>query len=111
MAKSKKMAETDAPGFGEEAVSPYVAGAPAQTWRLKIGADGRLVIPAAARAAMELSDDGVVTARLVDGQLQLTSTFVGIRRAQALAKKYRKGSGSMVARLIAERREAASRGD
>lgn len=60
---------------------------------------------------MELSKDGVVNARVVEGQLQLTSTAVGIKRAQAIAAKYRKGTGSMVDALIADRREAAKRGD
>lgn len=98
-------------GFAEEVQSPYLAASPPQRWRLKIGADGRVVIPAAARALMELSKDGVVNARVVDGQLQLTSTVVGIRRAQTMAASYRKGTGSMVDALIAKRREAAKRGD
>jgi bifunctional DNA-binding transcriptional regulator/antitoxin component of YhaV-PrlF toxin-antitoxin module len=111
MVKSEKLVNTAASGFNEEAATPIVADAPAQRWRLKVGSDGRLVIPAAARAAMELGDAGVVNATLVDGQLQLTSPLVGIRRAQAFAKKHRKGSGSLVDELIAERREAAKRGD
>jgi bifunctional DNA-binding transcriptional regulator/antitoxin component of YhaV-PrlF toxin-antitoxin module len=109
MAKFDKLAENS--GFGEEASPPYVADAPPQRWRLKVGSDGRLVIPAAARAAMELGQDGVLNATLEDGQLRLTSISVAIKRAQAFAKKHRKGSGSLVDALIAERREAAKRGD
>jgi bifunctional DNA-binding transcriptional regulator/antitoxin component of YhaV-PrlF toxin-antitoxin module len=109
MAKYHKMADND--GFGDEASPPYVADAPPQRWRLKVGSDGRLVIPAAARAAMELGQDGVVNATLEDGQLRLTSIPIAIKRAQAFAKKHRKGSGSLVDALIAERREAAKRGD
>ncbi len=101
----------DQEGFAEEAQTPFLAASSPQRWRLKIGTDGRVVIPAAARALMELSKDGVVNARVVEGQLQLTSTAVGIKRAQAIAAKYRKGTGSMVDALIADRREAAKRGD
>jgi bifunctional DNA-binding transcriptional regulator/antitoxin component of YhaV-PrlF toxin-antitoxin module len=109
MTDFEKLSKSD--GFAEEAVSPYLVEPPVQRWRLKVGADGRVLIPAAARALMAISEDGIVNARVVDGQLQLTSTAVGIRRAQAIAAKYRKGTGSMVDALIAERREAAKQGD
>jgi AbrB family looped-hinge helix DNA binding protein len=82
-----------------------------QRWRLTIGKDGRVVIPAAARAQMELGENGLVFARLKEGELHLVSPKVSTRKVQAIASKYKKPGESVVDEFIAERRAAAARGD
>ncbi|NJM30430.1 MAG: AbrB/MazE/SpoVT family DNA-binding domain-containing protein [Rhizobiales bacterium] len=84
---------------------------PEEKWRLTVGKDGRVVIPAAARARMELGTDGLVIARIVDGELRLMSPLAGMRRAQEIAMKYKVPGQSVVDELIAERRAAAAKGD
>ena len=103
------MANSD--GFSEDRAKYYPEPAVRQRWTLKVAPDGRFVIPAAARAAMELGEDGKVTAYMEDGELRLISPQAAIRRIQAFIKANDKGTGSVVDELIAERREAAVRGD
>ncbi len=71
---------------------------------LYIAPNGRVLIPAAARAAMQLGELGKVTAVLENGELRLISPLVAVGRAQALIRKLDKGTGSAVDELIAERR-------
>lgn len=96
------------PGFAEEKAQPQPRPSAGEgRWILNIGADGRVVIPAAARAAMQLGETGKVTAMLENGELRLISPRVAIARLQALVKKLDKGTGSIVDELIAERRAEA----
>ena len=81
-----------------------------ESWMLKVGPDGRVVIPAAARHAMGLGEDGMVTAYMRDGELRLVSPLGALRRARALLAPY-KTEESEVDSFIAERRAAAARGD
>jgi bifunctional DNA-binding transcriptional regulator/antitoxin component of YhaV-PrlF toxin-antitoxin module len=104
----------DQQGFAEGQANYEPASELPQRWKLKVAADGRFVIPAAARAAMELDEDGAVTAYLQDGELRLVSRRTAIRQVQAMVKEHRENhglTGSVVDELIAERREAAARGD
>lgn len=79
---------------------------------LFIGSDGRVVIPAAMRKAMNLDASGAVTALLdQDGVLTILSRDSAIARAQRIAKLLDRGEGSIVDELIAERREEAKRED
>ena len=104
----------DQQGFAEGQAKYQATPELPQRWTLKIAADGRFVIPAAARAAMDIADDGAVTAYLHEGELRLVSRRTAIRQVQALVKEHREKhglTGSVVDELIAERREAAARGD
>ena len=97
--------------FSEDRANYYLEPAARPRWTLKVAPDGRFVIPAAARAAMELGEEGKVTATLQDGELRIVSPRAAIRRIQAFVKARDKGTGSPVDELIAERRAAAERGD
>jgi bifunctional DNA-binding transcriptional regulator/antitoxin component of YhaV-PrlF toxin-antitoxin module len=104
----------DQQGFAEGQAKYQAAPELPQRWKLKVATDGRFVIPAAARAAMDIDEDGTVTAYLQDGELRLLSRRTAIRQVQAIVKDHRKKhglTGSVVDELIAERREAATRGD
>jgi bifunctional DNA-binding transcriptional regulator/antitoxin component of YhaV-PrlF toxin-antitoxin module len=98
-------------GFSEGQAKYQAAPDLPQRWQLKVAPDGRFVIPAAARAAMNIAEDGTVAAYLHEGELRLISPRTAIRRVQAFVKLHDKGEGSVVDELIAERRAAAERGD
>jgi bifunctional DNA-binding transcriptional regulator/antitoxin component of YhaV-PrlF toxin-antitoxin module len=72
--------------------------------RLNVAPDGRIVIPAAMRAAMHLGPDGVVMAEVVDGELRLVTPATAIRRIQDIAARYKRPEESVVDEFLAERR-------
>ncbi len=71
---------------------------------LKVGADGRLVIPQDLRTAMLLSEDGHVTARVVDGELRLISRTAAIERMQTEAAVLTEAGQSIVDEFLSDRR-------
>jgi bifunctional DNA-binding transcriptional regulator/antitoxin component of YhaV-PrlF toxin-antitoxin module len=73
-------------------------------WTLKVGKDGRLVIPAAARALMELGEDGQVTAILEEGTLKILSPKTAWRKIDEIMKPFRDPTRSIVDEFIAEKR-------
>ena len=77
--------------------------------RLTVAPDGRLVIPAEMRQAMQLDAAGTVTARVVDGELRVIAPQAALRRARALVEGFDTGEGSPVEELVRERRAEASR--
>jgi len=78
---------------------------------LTIGSDGRVVIPAEMRAAMQIGPDGRVTARVIDGELLMITPKIAIRRAQELLRKSVPKGISLADELIAERRAEARTDD
>ena len=104
MAKS-----SDQQGFAEGQANYQAAPELPQRWTLKVAPDGRFVIPAAARAMMDIGEEGKVTAYVEDGILKLVSPRVAIRLIQEMLKPYRSETGSIVDEFIAERREEAAR--
>ncbi len=71
---------------------------------LKVGSDGRVVIPQDMRAAMLLSDDGHVTARVVRGELRLISRPAAIERMQTETAALKEPGESVVDEFLSERR-------
>ncbi|MYD97077.1 MAG: hypothetical protein F4X98_06785 [Gammaproteobacteria bacterium] len=71
---------------------------------LKVGSDGRVVIPQDMRAAMVLGEDGHVTARVVRGELRLISRPAAIERTQAETAALKQPGESVVDAFLAERR-------
>jgi AbrB family looped-hinge helix DNA binding protein len=76
---------------------------------VRLGPDGRVVIPAAFREAIGLKEGDVLFARLEDGEVRLLTPTAAIRRAQALVRQYVPEGVSLVDELIAERRKEAAR--
>jgi bifunctional DNA-binding transcriptional regulator/antitoxin component of YhaV-PrlF toxin-antitoxin module len=107
-----------ASGFSEAPQAAYVTGEKLgfgiqNRLRLALGPGGRLVIPAALRAAMEVEEGDAILAWVEEGELHLLSPRVGARQAQALLKGLIPKGVSLAEELIAERRreaEAESRG-
>lgn len=77
--------------------------------RTKIGSGGRIVIPAKMRRSLGLAEGDDVIVRVEDGELRITSAHEAIRRAQELVRQYVPAERSLVAELIAERRDEAAR--
>lgn len=72
--------------------------------RLRIDQDGRLVIPADMRAAMLVDKTGILTARVVDGELRLLAPKAAVAHLQRMVREARPEGVSMADELIAERR-------
>jgi AbrB family looped-hinge helix DNA binding protein len=77
-----------------------------QAWT-RLSEKGRLVIPAAIRAALGMDVGGVLEMRVVDGELRISTMRSRLRRAQESVRKYIPEGVSLSDELSAERREAA----
>ena len=72
--------------------------------KLRIAANGRLVVPADMRSAMLIDDSGHLTARVVQGELRVLAPLAAVRKLQRMAQDAVPAGVSLVDELIAERR-------
>lgn len=109
----RNVLERDAATAAPPPQVPQDAPGPDDVLRLEVGADGTLRLPPGMLRGLEVPKGGVLSARLVDGQLTLVAPLVALRRVQArlrpVAEKMRAEGRSLVDELIAERRAEASR--
>jgi AbrB family looped-hinge helix DNA binding protein len=75
--------------------------------RMRMGAKGRVVIPAAMREALGISDGDMLILRVVDGELRITTRESRLRRAREWVRQNVPPGVSLADELSAERREAA----
>ena len=75
--------------------------------RTKLGADGRIVIPAQCRTAMHLNAGDEVVIQIDDGTAKLFSLRYAVEHAQKLVNQYTKGKKDLTQQLINMRREEA----
>ena len=96
-------ADLDSRGASDAPESP---AAPGNVRRrpLKVAPDGRLLIPADMREAMQLGDGGHVVVHVVDGELRVLAQLVSIRKTQEFMRQFKKPGVSVVAEFLAERR-------
>ncbi|MCY4101524.1 MAG: hypothetical protein OXF46_11505 [Rhodobacteraceae bacterium] len=76
--------------------------------RVKIGTNGRLIVPAKLRKEIGLSDGITVVVETIEGELRVRKMEDVIHNAQERLKKYF-GETSLSEELISERREEAKK--
>ena len=81
----------------------------AKTADIEVGESGRIVLPAAFRRKLGIRDGDVLTAEIVDGDIVLIPLDSGIRKAQAIVRRYVPEGVSLVDELLEERRREAAR--
>lgn len=69
---------------------------------------GRVVVPAGIRKALNIRDQQELTITLEDDCIRLKTIDAGLKRIREIAKRKRKGRGSLVDEFIAERRAEAA---
>ncbi len=77
--------------------------------KLRIGPDGRVVIPAAFREALGLSEGDTLVATIDDGELNLLTRRAAVRRAQTIVRQFVPEGVSLVDELIEDRRREVER--
>lgn len=77
--------------------------------KLRLGPDGRVVIPAAFREALGLADGDTLIASIENGELHLLTVQAAVRRAQAIVRRFVPEGVSLVDELIADRRREVER--
>lgn len=75
--------------------------------RLRVNENGRLVLPAAFRKALNIRPGDEVLASLEDDEVRITTLKHRLERAQRHVRQFVKAGRSLADELIAERREAA----
>ena len=83
-----------------------LAASRAKEARTRVNENGRLVIPASFRKALDINPGDEVMVRLEDDELHISTLKRRLERAQKLVKRYLKPGESLVDELISERREA-----
>jgi AbrB family looped-hinge helix DNA binding protein len=78
----------------------------ADVW-LRVNENGRVVLPAAFRKALNIRPGDQVLARLEDDEVRITTLKHRIEQAQGHVRQFVKPGRSLADELIAERREAA----
>jgi AbrB family looped-hinge helix DNA binding protein len=75
----------------------------------RINENGRIVIPASFRRALQMRAGDAVVLRIENDELRITTLRQRLAKAQRLVRKHVAANTSLVDELIAERREAAKR--
>jgi len=77
-----------------------------------VGPGGRIVIPAAMRAALSMEEGREISLRVVGDELRIVTPLAAARRIRDMVRSRTLGTPSMADELIAERRqEAGGRAD
>jgi AbrB family looped-hinge helix DNA binding protein len=93
---------------GASAVSSAQGGGP-EPANVRMGPDGRIVIPAPFREALGLREGDTLLASLTGDEIHLLTIPAAVRRAQAIVRRFVPEGVSLVDELIAERRREAER--
>ena len=89
--------------------SSSLLGQPSSSIKLRVGPDGRIVIPVAFREAVGLKEGDVLFARLESGEIHLLTPKAAMARTSAMIRRFVPEGVSLVDELIEERRREAKR--
>lgn len=78
--------------------------------KTKIGAGGRVVIPAEYRKRLGVKPGEMLILTLREGELVVTTRSQAVQRAQALVREYVPKGRSLSEELLQERRDEVARG-
>ena len=87
------------------------AADPEASVKVRIGPEGRVLVPAAFRERLGIKEGDVLFARIEDGELIFLTPQAAMRRAQAIVRRFVPDDISLVDELIADRRREAARED
>jgi AbrB family looped-hinge helix DNA binding protein len=104
----EKARETKPMGMSESPQRPLHDDL-APSVKVRLGPDGRVVIPATMREALALKEGDVLFARLEGGEIKLLTAQAAMHRAQAIVRQFVPEGVSLVDELIADRRREAAR--
>ncbi|MDQ3396364.1 MAG: AbrB/MazE/SpoVT family DNA-binding domain-containing protein [Deinococcota bacterium] len=76
---------------------------------VKLGSNGRLVIPAQYRKALGVGEGDELVMRLEEGELRLSTRKIALKRAQERVRRYVPEGVSLAGELIDERLEEAAK--
>ncbi|MGH6917310.1 MAG: AbrB/MazE/SpoVT family DNA-binding domain-containing protein [Geminicoccaceae bacterium] len=77
--------------------------------RARLNANGRVVIPAAVRKALDLRPGDELIIRVEDGELRLTTRRQALARARRMIREYIPSDEDLTQSLIDDRRAEAAR--
>lgn len=77
--------------------------------KIRLGPDGRVLIPAAFREALKLSEGDTLIASVENGELHLLTIEAAVRKAQAIVRRFVPEGVSLVDELISDRRREVER--
>ncbi len=92
-----------------QALYPDTPEAQVESYRLKVGPHGRIVIPAAFRKRFGLHEGKEIVLRAEEDSLRIEDVAARVARARKLMKKYGVRGGGMADELIKDRRGEAAR--
>ncbi|MBX3550159.1 MAG: AbrB/MazE/SpoVT family DNA-binding domain-containing protein [Xanthobacteraceae bacterium] len=104
LAESKKAFQTKGSGLSEA----KQAGLEVLQSKVRLGPDGRVVIPAAFREALGIGEGDTLFARVENGEINLLTPSGVMRRVNAMAREFVPEGVSLADELIAERRREAA---
>jgi bifunctional DNA-binding transcriptional regulator/antitoxin component of YhaV-PrlF toxin-antitoxin module len=84
---------------------------PAQsaTAKVRLGPDGRVVIPATMRTALDMKEDDIFFARIEDGEIRLATPKRTMERVSEMLRPFVPEGVNLADELLAERRREAQR--
>jgi antitoxin PrlF len=75
---------------------------------VRVGSNGRFVIPSEVRKMLGLEEGDELLVRVVDDEIRITTPEAAIARAQRIVRRHVAAHHSLVDELISERREEAT---
>jgi AbrB family looped-hinge helix DNA binding protein len=104
--KAKKQAGQGRGGFSDRRQAEMTDSAAV---KVRLGPDGRIVVPAGFRDALNLKEGDVLFARLDGDEVQLLTPKAAMRRARRMLRQFVSDDANLANELIEERRREAKR--